>query len=69
MKSEYKEIIKYILVFIIGFRVYRNTTVTLASTDNIILTQIVKLAFVILVTYIFTKGVIALADFIYRFMK
>lgn len=63
------KIIKYIVAITIFSSLYPYTTVTLINTDNLILTELCKISFVIIATYIVMCALIPIGRFILKLIK
>lgn len=72
MNSKYqklKELIKYILIVLIAWWTYNHTTVTLNNTNNVILTEIVKLSVVTMITYLIMCALIPIGRLLFKFIN
>lgn len=61
--------IKYILITLIALWTYNHTTVTLYNTDSIILTEVVKLSFVTMITYLIMCVLIPIGRLLFKFIN
>lgn len=69
MNSKYqklKELIKYILIVLIAWWTYNHTAVTLNNTNNVILTEIVKLSAVTMITYLIMCALIPIGRLLFK---
>lgn len=64
-----KESIKYILIALIAWWSYNHATVILYNTDNLILTEVVKLSFVATITYVVMCALIPIGRFLLKFIN
>lgn len=58
--------IKYILITLIALWTYNHTTVTLYNNDSIILTEVVKLSFVTMITYLIMCVLIPIGRLLFK---
>ena len=64
-----KDTILTLFIFSIAWFFYDHSTVTLLNTDNVFLTEIVKISFVIVATYIVMCALIPIGRFILQLIK